>query len=304
MVPTKTMPPFLKAGDEVAIISPSFSIESKKIEEAVSFLENWGLKVHIGKNVLKKHGPFAGEDHERLHDLQEMTNNRRIKAVFCSRGGYGLLRIINKVDFSPLKENPKWYVGFSDITVLHLWLNQVCGLVSVHGEMPVNYGNPKKRKETFESLHAHLFGSAGSVRWKGNFLNARNVNGEIAGGNLTLIMSMRGTPAEINPEGRILFIEEVGEYFYHLDRMITSLKISGRLAGLSAMIVGGLSRMKNKGVPWGKSAEETIADAVREYGYPVLFGFPAGHISDNRSLYVGRKAVINIRESVAELSYC
>ncbi|NSW95716.1 MAG: LD-carboxypeptidase, partial [Bacteroidales bacterium] len=279
-------------------------IESKKIDDAVNFLENWGLRVRLGKNVLKKYGPFAGDDKERLYDLQEMTNNRRIKAVFCSRGGYGLLRIIDKVDFSPLKKNPKWYVGFSDITVLHLWLNQVCGLVSVHGEMPVNYGNPKKRKETFESLHAHLFGNAESVTWKGNFLNARTVKGELTGGNLTLIMSLRGSPAEINTEGRILFIEEVGEYYYHLDRMVTSLKISGRLAGLSALVVGGLTRMKNKGVPWGKSAEDTIADAVREYGYPVLFGFPAGHIPDNRSLYIGREAMINFRDKFAELVYC
>ena len=303
MAVKKAEPPFLRPGDEVAIISPSFSIDSTKIEEAVNFLENWGLRVHIGKNALKKYGSFAGDDRERLNDLQEMTDNRRIKAVFCSRGGYGMLRIIDKVDFSPLKERPKWYIGFSDITALHLWLSQVCGLVSLHGEMPVNYGNPKKRKETFESLHGHLFGGAASVCWRGNFINAGDAKGEITGGNLTLIFTLMGTPAEINPRGKILFIEEVGEYLYHLDRMMTSLRISGRLEGVSALIVGGLSRMKNKGEPWGKTAEETIAEAVKDYGYPILFGFPAGHIPDNRSLYIGREARINIRNNVAELRY-
>lgn len=304
MAVKKSEPPFLKPGDEVAIISPSFSIDSVKIEEAVNFLEKWGLRVHVGKNALKKHGSFAGDDRERLNDLQEMTGNKRIKAVFCSRGGYGMLRIIDKVDFSPLKESPKWYIGFSDITVLHLWLSQVCGLVSLHGEMPVNYGNPRKQKETFESLYGHLFGNAESVCWRGNFINPRDVKGEITGGNLTLIFTLRGTPAEIKPEGKILFIEEVGEYLYHLDRMMTSLRIAGLLKGLSAMIVGGLSRMKNKGEPWIKTAEETIAEAVKDYRYPVLFGFPAGHISDNRSLYIGREARISIRDNIAELRYC
>jgi muramoyltetrapeptide carboxypeptidase len=303
MTVKKIQPPFLKEGDEVAIISPSYRIDEIILVEARQFLEKWGLKVHIGRNALKQDGPFAGSDAERLSDLQEMTNDRNIKAVLCSRGGYGLSRIIDKVDFSVLNINPKWYSGFSDITVLHMWLNKVCGIMSVHGEMPLNFNNAEKSNQSFVTLKKALFGEPLWHEWRGNFFNKRKMSGEVTGGNLSLIYSLSGTKAEISAKGKILIIEEVREYYYHLDRMLTSLKLSGKLEGLSALIIGGMTKMEDAKIPWGKGVEETILGIVGEYNYPVLFNFPAGHMDDNRAFYIGKEAEIEFKDDRATLLY-
>ena len=290
----KIQPPFLKKGDEVGIISPSFFIDENLLAEAVVFLGKWGLKVRVGRNASKRKGPFAGSDEERLSDLQEMTDDPEIKAVLCSRGGYGLSKIIDRIDFSSLIKNPKWYTGFSDITVLHLWLNEVCGIMSVHGEMPLNFNNTEKTSETLSSLKKALFGEPVFYEWVGPVYRPADVTAELTGGNLSLLFSLKGTKADPVTSGKILFIEDVGEHYYHIDRMMTSFKLSGHLEDLSALVVGGMNKITDIKIPWGKSIEETILDIVSEYDYPVIFNFPAGHIKDNRAIYIGREANIEI----------
>lgn len=291
----KIQPPFLKKGDEVAIISPSFCIDENLMTEAVDFLENWGLKVYIGKNASKRNGPFAGTDTERLSDFQEVTDNPSIRAVFCSRGGYGLLRIIDKIDFSSLKKQPKWYCGFSDITILHMWLSEVCGVMSIHGEMPLNFNNREKTSDSLSSLKKMLFGETVTHEWEGSTFRTSDFSAELTGGNLSLLFSLKGTKADPDTKGKILFIEDVGEYYYHIDRMMSSFRLSGHLDNLSALIIGGMNKMNEIKIPWGKSVEETILDIVSEFDYPVIFNFPAGHISDNRAICIGKEAKIEIK---------
>ena len=303
MLTGKIQPPFLGPGDEVAIVSPSYFIDETKLNESVTHLENWGLKVRMGRNAAKQSGPFAGSDEERLQDLQEMTDDADIKAVICSRGGYGLLRIIDRIDFSALKDTPKWYVGFSDITVLHMWLSEVCGIVSIHADMPLNYNNAEKTAYTFSTLKQALSGSLNSIGWTGSSFRGCEAEGEMTGGNLSLIYSLIGTAADPDTGGKILFLEDVGEYFYHIDRMLRSLKLAGKLSGLSALIIGGMNDINDTTTPWGKSIEETINDIVSEYDYPVFYNFPAGHTEDNRAFYIGKKAEIELYGSEMVLKY-
>lgn len=297
------IPEPLRPGDTVSLISPSYFIGKEKVERAELFLEQWGLKVRRGKNILKKCGPFAGTDEERVQDLQGVLDDSSVKAVFCSRGGYGLLRIIDRIDFSRLRDRPKWFIGYSDITVLHLWINKFCGVATLHAEMPLHFGSGEKSPESFSTLREALFEGRVSVQWEGETLRSNVTEGILTGGNLSLLYSLMGTPGEPDTDGKILFIEDDGEYYHGIDRMLTSLRLAGKLENLAGLVVGGLTGIQEGRMPWGRTIKETISDIVKGYDYPVFFDCPAGHFYDNRALMIGCKAKIAVKGPQINLTF-
>ncbi len=286
------IPPYLREGDRIEIITPASPIEEGAVHSAVHMLEESGFRVTTGRHVFARSGPFAGVEGDRLHDIQRATDDPEVKAVICSRGGYGMSRIVDRIDFSALKNNPKWYVGYSDITSLHLWLNTVCGIASLHAEMPLNYSNPEYLPSCYETMVRALRGEAEPVRWQTVQESSLDVSGPVTGGNISLIYSLDGTPAQPDTEGAILFIEEIGEHFYHLDRMLVAMRMAGLLKNLSALVVGGMEKITEGEHVFNQTVEEVVMNVVGGYGYPVLFNFPAGHIPDNRAIYLGRNARI------------
>jgi muramoyltetrapeptide carboxypeptidase len=297
------MPPWLGEGDRIEIVTPASHIEEDVVRSSVTMLERSGFRVTLGEHVFTRQGPFAGSDEERLTDLQKATDDPEVRAVLCSRGGYGMSRIVDRVDFSILKRQPKWYVGYSDITSLHLWLSSVCGITSLHAEMPLNYSNQAYLPVCYDSMVRALRGEAEPVRWTASREASLDVTGRVTGGNISLIYSLNGTQAQPDTRGAILFIEEIGEHFYHLDRMLTSMRMAGLLRDLSALLVGGMEKITEGEHVFNQSVEEVVMNVVRDYDYPVLFGYPAGHISDNRALFLGRDARIRQSGRDAELTW-
>lgn len=297
------IPPYLREGDLITIVTPASHIDKEAVLKAVTMLEKSGFRVTLGDHVFTTKGPFAGSDGERLRDIQKATDDREVRAVLCSRGGYGMSRIVDRIDFSMLRRHPKWYVGYSDITSLHLWLNTVCGIASLHAEMPLNYSNPECSPLCYETMIRALKGEAEPVRWTTAHEASFAVNGPVTGGNISLIYSLNGTAAQPDTEGAILFIEEIGEKFYHLDRMLTAMRMTGMLKNLSALLVGGMENITEGEHVFNQTVEEVVMNVAGGYGYPVLFNFPAGHISDNRALYLGRNASLKQTGTEAVLSW-
>jgi muramoyltetrapeptide carboxypeptidase len=288
-------PPFVVAGDTVALIATARKIDSEQLQYVVEVLESWGLTVALGKNLLASHHQFAGSDAERAHDLQAALNDKIIKAILCFRGGYGSVRLVDKVDFSPLKNHPKWIVGYSDVTALHhVWHNE--GVMSIHGTMPVNF--EANTTEALASLKNALFGKTNKYSFEAHPLNRTGkVNAPLIGGNLSMLYSMSGTIHDMDTFGKILVVEDLDEYLYHIDRMMWNLKLSGKLENLAGLIIGGFTDMKDNTIPFGQTAYEIIAEAVADYNYPVVFDFPFGHIADNRALILGKEAVLDVLEN-------
>jgi muramoyltetrapeptide carboxypeptidase len=297
------IPPFLREGDKVAIVSPSGVAGREVTERGIKVIEGWGLQVVAGRNLFASNAIFAGTDEQRLHDLQEALDDNTVKAIISARGGYGMSRIIDKIDFSAFTASPKWIVGFSDITVLHLWVNTLFGIATIHGEMPLNYSNPNRTLRSAGSVREMLFGTTVPCCWKGNAVNQADAAGIITGGNLSLLYSLAGTVARPETAGRILFIEDIGEYYYHLDRMLVSLKLAGMLDNLSALLVGSFDDMKEPKAEYGKTTEEIITEIAGGAGYPIFFGFPAGHCDDNVAIRMGSKAEIKVTDGGYRLAY-
>ena len=268
-------PPSLKDGDVIAIVATARKVTPEEMFPAIEFLKENGFRVLCGKNLYEVENQFAGSDKQRAEDLQWAINQPEIKAILIARGGYGTMRVLDLVDFSPLKKNPKWICGFSDVTALHLHVQSHLNLTTLHCVMPINFG---KNREAFESLVNALRGNVQRYVWEGSeFDRSGSTDGILVGGNLSLLYALTGTASDITTDEKILFIEDLDEYLYHLDRMMMSLRMAGKLKNLKGLVIGGLSDMKDNVVPYGKTATEIILDAVKDYSFPVCFNFPAGH---------------------------
>ncbi len=306
---TATLPAPLRPGDTIAIVPTARAITAQELGDGIALAESWGLHVQLGAGVGRKHFQQAGTDGERAADLQAAIDDPAVKAIWCARGGYGTIRIMDRVDLSPLLHTPKWLIGFSDVTVLHSALTNL-GVASLHGQMPFAIG--AKSQACRDGLRNVLFGdlSAGTIptlRSTAVTSMDRHGHGEglLIGGNLSILYSLRGTPYDLDPRGRILFLEDLDELRYHADRMIQNLRHGGWFSALTGLVVGGMSDMRDKNPedPFGLEVEEMIAEAVAPHGYPVCFGFPAGHITDNRPLVLGAPAKLQVSAEGATLSF-
>ncbi|MBI4947421.1 MAG: LD-carboxypeptidase [Bacteroidetes bacterium] len=291
-----TTPPYLKKGDKIGIAAPARKISKEEIQFAVDTFEKWGLEVVLGKNLFGIKHQYSGSDEQRTEDLQKMLDDNSIKAIISARGGYGTLRIIDELDFKKFQETPKWIIGYSDITVLHSHIHQNFEIETLHATMPINFS---KDEESVESLRKNLFAEEIVYKIGPQPLNRKgNAEGELVGGNLSLLYALKGSKSGISTSGKILFIEDLDEYLYHIDRMIISLKRSGMFSHLAGLIVGGMTDMKDNSVPFGKTAEQIISDVVKEFDYPVCFGFPAGHAQKNLALLFGRRAKLKVADGL------
>lgn len=292
--------PYLKSGDTILIIGTARARNEETITPAIEILKRWGLNVETGKNLYKKHHQFAGTDKERAYDLQWAIDHKKAKAVLIAGGGYGTMRIIDRVDFRNLVRYPKWFAGYSDTTAIHSRLNRM-KIPCLHSTMAFQF---TRNEEATLSLKKLLFGEKAEYQIPKSKLNRAGVaEGEIVGGNLSLLYALSGSVDDVVTRNKILFIEDLDEQLYHIDRMMLQLKRSGKLKALKGLIVGGMSDMKDNAIPFGKTAEEIIKDAVTDYEYPVCFNFPAGHIERNMALYFGKKVRLTVTASKSSLIY-
>ena len=283
---------YLKQGSKVAIAAPARCVTTEEMEYAIHWLEEKGFIPVYDERLFAVHHIFAGDDGFRAAVFQEYLDNEDIDAIWIARGGYGSIRIIDKLDFTHFLQHPKWIIGFSDGTVLHGKLSRL-GVPSLHASMPFYFA--KKTPEAKQSLFDALMGQALQYEFPTHPQNRiGQMEGEIVGGNLSVLYGMMGSHTFPDLDGKILFIEEVDEYIYHIDRMMYAMKRAGKLAHLKGLIVGGLTQIHDNSHPFGQTAEEVIAEAVSEYDYPVCFGFPAGHFDDNRTLFFGLKSRVEV----------
>jgi len=290
-----TSPSPLKPGSKVAIVAPARKVTALEMQPAIELLQSWGLEVVKGMYLFGDEDQYSGSDQQRWADFQMVLDDASIDAVIFARGGYGFVRIIDKLDFTKFMRHPKWLIGFSDVTVLHNHVNRNLKVETIHAPMAINI--PNTPKAVLENLHQLLTGNKVSYQYPAHFFNRRGkASGELVGGNLSLIHTLAGTPSDLLTKGKILFLEDLDEYLYHIDRMMLNLKRSGKLQGLKALVIGGMTDMKDNAIPFGKSAEEIILDAVKEYDYPVAFGISSGHIERNEPLVMGRKMKLVVGE--------
>ncbi len=297
------IPSYLKPGDTIGLVCPAGYMPTEKYQTCVETLINWGFKVVIGETPGHQFNYFSGTDEERLNDLQQMMDDKNIKAILCARGGYGTGRIIDRLDFKKFEKSTKWVIGFSDITVLHNHLFSNYKIASLHAPMAAAFNDSEFKNQYVQSLRNALLGRKANYSVGGNTLNQNGkATGILVGGNLSLLVNVIGTSSDIKTKNKILFIEEVGEYIYSADRMMYQLKRSGKLDHLKGLIIGRFSDMKDTTIPFGQTIEEAIKDLIKDYDYPVCFGFPVSHDKENYALKIGVKYKLNVSLASVELN--
>lgn len=283
----------LSKGDLIQIIAPARAIAPQYIDHASTVLSSMGFEVSLGKNLFGSSDQFSGTDAQRLEDLNSAIQHPHCKAIICARGGYGSVRIIDKIDLHSLKRHPKWIVGYSDMTAILNHVYTQTGIAGIHGTMPINFST--NTKESIDTLWGALTGNESNYEFSSHNLNREgSAEGRMIGGNLSMLYSLLGSKTQLQTAGTILFLEDLDEYLYHIDRMMMALDRAGMLHNLAGLIVGGMTQMNDNDIGFGKTAEEIIKDRVSSYTFPVCFGFPAGHISDNRAWIHGKKIRLTV----------
>jgi muramoyltetrapeptide carboxypeptidase len=296
-----TMPEFLQKGDTIGITATARKIDLETLQPAIKLMESWGLNVVIGKTIGPEENQLAGPDSLRAMDFQEMLDNPTIKAIWGAKGGYGTVRIIDKIDFTRFKKKPKWIVGFSDMTVLHSHINNM-DIATLHGMMAISAKSASP--DAIESLRKSLFGEKLDYCVLSHPFNKKGkAEGELVGGNLSVLYSIMGSKSEVDYKGKILFIEDLDEYLYHIDRMMMNLKRNGYFDGLKGLIIGGMTSMNDNDIPWGKDALQIIQDVTKDYNFPVIYDFPAGHLKDNRALMLGKRVTMEVDENESTIVF-
>jgi len=298
------IPSFPGKGGTIAIVSTARKVSAEDLQPSIDLLGEWGFKVQLGKNLFKELNQFAGKDEERTEDFQAALDDPNVKAILFARGGYGTVRIIDRIDWKGFKKNPKWLIGFSDVTVIHSHVHRHLGIETLHA--PMGFNLRKSSNESKEKLRKVLAGEELKYVLPENFYSdlsrTGDASGELIGGNLSILYSLLGSSSDVDTSGKILFLEDLDEYLYHIDRMMMALKRAGKLDHLAGLIVGGMNDMKDNKVRFNKTAEEIISEAVSEYSYPTLYGFSAGHIRNNLPLIFGRKINMKV-DGDAEITF-
>lgn len=298
------IPPYLKKGDAIGITCPAGYMPREKAQNCIHTLQQWGFEVMVGKTLgSSSDNYFSGTDEERLFELQAMLDSNEIKAILCGRGGYGVSRIIDKIDFTKFRKNPKWIIGYSDITVLHAHIYSNLKIASLHAPMAAAFNDGVEENEFIQSLHKGFTGK--KIKYRSSvysFNKNGKAQGELIGGNLALLANMIGTASDINTKNKILFIEDIGEYIYSTDRMMQQLKRSGKLDKLAGLVIGSFTDAKDTERPFGKTVYQAIYDVIKEYDYPVCFNFPVGHAKENYALKVGGRYELKVSVKTVVLS--
>jgi len=298
------IPPYLKKGDTIGITCPAGYMAKERAQTCIDTLQSWGYEVMVGKTLgSKSKNYFSGNDEQRLNELQAMLDDDSINAILCGRGGYGVSRIIDQLDFTKFKKKPKWIIGFSDITVLHCHLNRQLKIASMHAPMAGAFNDGGNKSVLIKSLQDALIGKQNNYIVRTNKFNKTGkAKGELIGGNLALLVNMIGTKSDIHTKNKILFIEDIGEYIYSVDRMMYQLKRSGKLDNLAGLIIGGFTDMKDTERPFGKTVYAAINDILSEYNYPICFDFPVSHGKKNVALKVGIDYQLKVESKKVVLS--